>query len=248
MFAVVIQIGAIAAVVVYFWGRLVKFAKTFPQGERKNKTFMTHPLTLVFVAFVVTAGPAYLLKKRIDKNLESRAGDGAVAADRRDHHVGGGCDNDQAEDQERRGDGADRGDLDWLLPDFFGGVSRHVAARMSTIAGGQMFGMSRRRRLEFSFFVSIPIMFAATAKELKDCLRPAVDAVTGIRPEGIHLSGSQWGVVFVGTAVSFVVAWGVIAWFMQWVRRHGFVPFAIYRIVIGAAVIAAVSAGKLSGT
>ena len=60
-----------------------------------------------------------------------------------------------------------------------------------------------------------------------------------LRGAGVHLfSANQWGVLAVGFLVSFLVAWAVIAWFMHWVRRHGFVPFAIYRIVLGVGVLA----------
>jgi len=48
----------------------------------------------------------------------------------------------------------------------------------------------------------------------------------------------------VGTFVSFIVAWGVIAWFMAWVRKHGFVPFAIYRILVGGTILAMVATGR----
>ena len=48
---------------------------------------------------------------------------------------------------------------------------------------------------------------------------------------------TDWGVLTTGFVVSFFVAWAVIAWFMAWVRRRGFVPFAVYRIVLGVAVL-----------
>jgi undecaprenyl-diphosphatase len=84
-------------------------------------------------------------------------------------------------------------------------------------------------------------MFAATLKELKDYVRPPVDPVTHLRPEMVHVTGEQWGVLILGMLVSFVVAWGVIAWFMNWVRTRGFVPFAIYRIIAGIIVLAMAS-------
>ncbi len=85
-------------------------------------------------------------------------------------------------------------------------------------------GLSRPAALEFSFFLSIPVMFAATGYKLLQFIRDAEVAV----------SSHQWQVLTVGFVVSFLVAWGVIAWFMAWVNRHGFTPFAIYRIVAGA--------------
>src|SRR3954469_24105457 len=70
MYTIVIQLGAILALPVYFWNRILKFLSTFPRGERNDRTFLTHPLTLTLIAFVVTAGPAFLLKKKISLNLE----------------------------------------------------------------------------------------------------------------------------------------------------------------------------------
>jgi undecaprenyl-diphosphatase len=98
---------------------------------------------------------------------------------------------------------------------------------MATIAGGQFMGLSRPAALEFSFFLSIPVMISATGfKVLK--------FVTG---ENQQISSTQWQLLAVGFAVSFFVAWAVIAWFMAWVNKHGFAPFAIYRLIAGAAVL-----------
>src|SRR6202035_972594 len=71
MYTIVIQLGAIACLPVYFRERIVKFLSTFPRGERGDRTVLTHPLSLTAVAFVVTAIPAFLLTKVIGKNLES---------------------------------------------------------------------------------------------------------------------------------------------------------------------------------
>ncbi len=103
--------------------------------------------------------------------------------------------------------------------------------------------MSRSAALEFSFFVSIPTMAAATGYDLLKSLRPAkgVGHAIGIGPA----NAQQWITLAIGFVVSFIVAYGVVAWFMRWVRTRGFVPFAVYRILIGAAVLfwAARSAG-----
>src|SRR5260221_2024679 len=71
MYTILIQLGAILALPVYFWGRIVGFVRTFPKGERGNRTILTHPLSLTLIAFVVTAVPAWALAKVIGKNLES---------------------------------------------------------------------------------------------------------------------------------------------------------------------------------
>src|SRR5882672_11744491 len=71
MYTIVIQLGAIAVLPIYFRERIAKFLSTFPQGERGDRTFLTHPLSLTAIAFVVTAIPAFLLTKVIGKQLES---------------------------------------------------------------------------------------------------------------------------------------------------------------------------------
>src|SRR5207237_8236676 len=71
MYTIVIQLGAILALPVYFWRRILTFLATFPGGEREDRNVLTHPLSLTLIAFVVTAGPSYLLKKQIGQNLES---------------------------------------------------------------------------------------------------------------------------------------------------------------------------------
>src|SRR5260221_12526050 len=73
MYAIVIQLGAILCLPVYFRERIAKLLSTFPQGERGDRTVLTHPLSLTIVAFVVTAIPAFLLTKIIGKHLESLA-------------------------------------------------------------------------------------------------------------------------------------------------------------------------------
>src|SRR6266536_5047683 len=71
MYTIVIQLGAILALPVYFWHRIVQFVRTFPRGERGDRTILTHPLSLTLIAFVVTAVPAWALTKQIGKNLEN---------------------------------------------------------------------------------------------------------------------------------------------------------------------------------
>ena len=105
---------------------------------------------------------------------------------------------------------------------------------MATIAGGQLAGMSRASALEFSFFLSMPTMVVATGYTLlKSVMGKGVENPIGVS----QLTGEQWGVLALGFVVSFVVAYAAVAWFMAWVRQSGFVPFAVYRIVVGIAVL-----------
>src|SRR3954463_13537412 len=71
MYTIVIQLGAILCLPIYFRTRIAKFLSTFSQGENGDRTALTHPLGLTIVAFLCTAAPAFLLTKVIGKHLES---------------------------------------------------------------------------------------------------------------------------------------------------------------------------------
>jgi undecaprenyl-diphosphatase len=228
MYAIVIQLGAILCLPIYFRSRIAKFVSTFPKGERGDHTAMTHPLTLVMIAFVVTAIPAFLLTKIIGKHLENLVlmawalivggivmwvVDVVFSKRIRITHM------EEMSLSQAIWIGACQ-----ILSAVFPGTSRS----MSTIAAGQVAGMSREAALEFSFFLSMPTMAAATLYDLLKFMRHG-----GIGAMNSH----EWIILIIGFVVSFLVAWGVVAWFMHWVRRHGFVPFAIYRIIVGIAVL-----------
>ena len=243
MYSIVIQLGAILTLPIYFRARIAKFLSTFPKGERGDRTALTHPLSLVMIAFVVTAGPAFLLTKVIGKHLESLTIIGTSLL------VGGivmwivDALHSRAE---KAGNVPGSPIKIWHMEDMgliqavwigacqilsalFPGTSRS----MSTIAAGQIAGMSRASALEFSFFLSMPTMAVATLYELLKSLRGKGEDALAVG----HLTGHQSVVLLIGFVVSFVVAYGSVAWFMAWVRKHGFVPFAIYRIIVGAAVL-----------
>jgi len=119
---------------------------------------------------------------------------------------------------------------------------------MSTITGGQLVGMSRPAALEFSFLVSIPTMIAATGYATLKTVHPshkhAADAAESLTP--LVMTTHGWIVLIIGLIVSFIVAFGVVEWFLQWVRKRGFTVFAIYRILLGIALL--VFGAKLVGT
>ena len=235
MFSIVIQLGAILCLPIYFRKRISEFMATFPQGKNGNHTVLTHPLTLTMVAFVCTAIPAFLLTKVIGKHLESLIIMGTSLL------VGGivmwivdaiYANRGTTDDMDKMS----LGQAIWIglcqvLSAVFPGTSRS----MSTIAAGQLAGMTRSAALEFSFFLSIPTMIVATCYDLLKTLRhkDAAGAALGV----VHMDTQGWIVLAIGFVVSFIVAYGVVAWFMNWVRTRGFVPFAIYRIIVGAAVL-----------
>jgi len=119
------------------------------------------------------------------------------------------------------------------LSAIFPGTSRS----MSTIAAGQVVGMDRPTALAFSFLLSIPTMFAATVWDLIKEIHPSKAAVAEGTAAHVVMSGERWIVLLIGLVVSFIVALGVVEWFLQWVRKHGFAMFAIYRILLGGALL-----------
>ena len=116
---------------------------------------------------------------------------------------------------------------------IFSAVFPGTSRSMSTIAGGQLAGMSRASALEFSFFLSFPTMVAATGYTLLKSLLGKGENPVGVSQIDAH----GWVVLAIGFVVSFVVAYGSVAWFMGWVKRRGFAPFALYRIILGTAVL-----------
>ena len=241
MYTIVIQLGAILALPVYFWHRILQFVRTFPKGERGDRTILTHPLSLTLIAFVVTAIPAWALAKVIGKNLESLwvmalallIGGiimwivDAVFTRPRTMHM------EEMTLPQAVWIGAAQ-----ILSAVFPGTSRS----MSTIAAGQIAGMSRPAALEFSFFLSMPTMAVATGYDFLKSVIPhhheAEIAPVTMTPHG-------WIVLVIGFVVSFFVALAVVAWFMNWVRARGFVPFAVYRIVLGLGLLTLLIRGMM---
>ena len=252
MYTIVIQLGAILCLPFYFRERIAKLLSTFPRGERGDRTALTHPLGLTVVAFVVTAIPAFLLTKVIGKHLESLTIMGTALL------LGGivmWIVDAMNSSSEVAGPSAGGGRIHtwkmesmslaqavWIgacqiLSAVFPGTSRS----MSTIAAGQLAGMSRASALEFSFFLSIPTMVVATCYDLLKSLRGQ-----GANPIGVsQIDAHGWIVLAIGFVVSFIVAYASVAWFMGYVRKRGFAPFAVYRIIVGGLVLA--FASRLAG-
>jgi undecaprenyl-diphosphatase len=234
MYSIFIQLGAILAVPLYFRKRIAEFLRTFPRGERGDRTLVTHPLSLTLIAFAFTAVPSLLLTKLIGQNLERLTVmawsliAGGVIMWLVDAFYGAPVTPHPTQTIED----VTLGQAVWVgacqtLSAVFPGTSRSMA----TIAAGQVGGMSRAAALEFSFFLAMPTMFAATLYDLYKSLRGSGDI--GTAPANAH----EWTVLAIGFAVSFVVALGVIHWFMRWVRTRGFLPFAIYRLAAGVFVL-----------
>ncbi len=233
MYTIVIQLGAILALLLVFAGRIIEFLRTFPEGEEHDRTVWNHPLTLTLVAFLCTAIPAFLLTKTIGKHLESLKVMGWALL------IGGVVMwvvdewSTRSEPVTKHVEQMSLFQAIWIglcqvLSAVFPGTSRS----MSTIAAGQIVRMDRPSALEFSFLVSIPTMIAATGYDLLKTVHPKhAEGAEAIAP--LMINGHGWIVLAVGFIVSFFVALGVVEWLLQWVRKHGFVPFAVYRIIVG---------------
>ena len=244
MYTIVIQLGAILALPVYFWNRILNFLATFPSGERGDRNVLTHPLSLTMIAFVVTAVPAWALTKVIGKNLES------LWVITISLIVGGIVmwivDSVFTRPRVRHMEEMSLPQAIWIgacqiLSAVFPGTSRS----MSTIAAGQIASLSREAALEFSFFLSMPTMAVATLYDLYKTLKPSRDNATEGALAPLTMNSHEWIVLGIGFVISFIVALAVVAWFMNWVRRRGFAPFAIYRIVLGVVLVILLTRGLI---
>jgi undecaprenyl-diphosphatase len=247
MYTIVIQLGAILAITVLFLGRIIEFFRTFPQGEDGRHAFWNHPLSLTAAAFIVTALPSLLLVDSIGQRLESITFIAWAL-------IVGGVAMWAVDAWSVRHDPRVADIEDMTLPQAlwigfcqiasaaFPGTSRSMA----TIAAGQLAGATRSTALEFSFLLSIPTMTAATFYDLARALWPqlhlpfgfvrrAATAHDTLAPVAMNAHG--WIVLAIGFVVSFLVALVVVEWFLQWVRGHGFVLFALYRLILGVLVL-----------
>jgi len=221
-FNVIIQLGAILAIIVLYWRTFWAVLEGLLKGQAISWRFVRN----ILVAFLPSAILGFLLINKIEALL----GNGVVVAVAL---ILGGIAILVIEKLVKPGDIV--GVAEMPLKQVVGvgliqclamvpGVSRSGA----TILGGLSLGVERRTAAEFSFFLAIPTMLGATTLELvkhRDTLMAGA-------------SGVGFGTVAVGFAVSFVVAIVVVKAFVAYISRHGFAPFAWYRIVAGTAALA----------
>ncbi len=228
MFQVVIQLGAIFAVIALFFHKLNPFSPKKDAAQKRS----TWTLWLkVIVAVLPSAVIGLVLDDWMDAHLYNyivvaialvvygvaflflEKGNGA-----RGRHI----------------ESVDA--LDWKTALFIGifqclalvpGTSRSG----STILGAILLGVGRSAGAEFSFFLAIPTMLGASALK---ALKYALDIMGG---EAAMPTGTEWGVLAVGSVVSFIVSLLVIKGLMEYVRNHSFKAFGVYRIVLGIVVL-----------
>ena len=240
MYTIVIQAGAIIGLILLYLQRIVAFLKSFPRGESGDRTWLNHPISLTLIAFFFTSIIALPLHKVSEKHLES------VAVMAWTLLIGGiimwvvDARASRYEPNTLHVEEMSLGQAVWIgicqsLSAVFPGTSRS----MSTIAAGQLVGMDRPSALEFSFLLSIPTMIAATAWDLLKSIHPSKTAVAAgaVPVSQVAMNSQRWIVLAIGFVVSFIVAIGVVEWFLAWVRRHGFTIFAVYRIILGIVLI-----------
>lgn len=216
LFTVAIQFGAILSVIVLYW-------KRFIPGTSLAETFQFYLKLLV--AFLPAAIIGFLLNDYIDALLERVDVVGYAL-------ILGGIfflfidaifrknEQDQASGSLTYKQALNVGFFQTVA--MIPGVSRSAA----TIIGGLVQGLNKRTAAEFSFFLAVPTMFAATAYKL---LKFYLDAGT--------VSSNEMVLLGVGNAVAFIVAWLAIKSFISFLTRHGFRIFGIYRIVVGVIIL-----------
>ncbi len=221
-FNVIIQLGAILAIVVLYWRTFYAVLEGLVRRNPMSWRFVRN----ILVAFLPSAILGFLLINKIEALL----GNAIVVAIA---FIVGGIAILLIEKMVKRTDIV--GVAEMPLKTVIGvglvqclamipGVSRSGA----TIMGGLSLGVERRTAAEFSFFLAIPTMVGATTLEL---VKHHDTLMTGA-------SGVGFGAVAVGFVVSFVVAIVVVKAFVHYISRHGFAPFAWYRIVAGAVALA----------
>lgn len=225
MFDVVIQLGAILAVIVLFFHKLNPFSPTKSEGEKKQTWQLWfkviaaiipsgivgvlfddwmeahfHNATVVSVALIVYGVAFILVERRNARRVGGRTVEDVYAIDYKTALLIG-C---------------------FQCLSLIPGTSRSG----STILGAILIGVGRSAGAEFSFFMAIPTMLGASAiKGLKFLL------------SGVAATGTEIGVLTVGCVVSFLVSLLVIRGLMEYVRRHSFSAFGVYRIILGVVVL-----------
>ena len=225
MFDVVIQLGAILAVIVLFFHKLNPFAPSKSETEKKQ----TWNLWFKVIAAILPSGVVgVLLDDWMDAHLHNGIvvsialivyGIAFILVERRN----------QGKRLKVIGDVHDIDYRTALLIGAFQCLSLvpGTSRSGSTILGAILIGVGRSAGAEFSFFMAIPTMLGASAiKGLKFIL------------SGVAVTGTEIGVLIVGSVVSFIVSMLVIKGLMEYVRKHSFSAFGVYRIVLGIIVLA----------
>lgn len=232
-FTVIIQFGAILSVVVLYWKRFFRLnTEPAPEGAGALKRLI-HKFDFywkLLVAFVPAAVIGLLFSDKIDEMLESVTVVAVMLV------VGGVfmlfCDkifnrgSDETKLTERRALYIGLFQCIAMIP----GVSRSMA----TIVGGMAQKLTRKAAAEFSFFLAVPTMCAASGYKMLKLL---------LSDEGLQLLTDNLGVLIIGNIVAFVVALLAMKWFVAFLTKYGFKVFGIYRIIAGGLILVLMACG-----
>lgn len=235
MFGVVIQLGAILAVVVLYWSRLVPFGKG-KSTEQKSATRCLWGRVLIAslpAALVGIVGDK-LLEKFTGKDIDGWAYNSVVVAaalivygiafiliERKNAQKTPNVSQiEEISIKNALAIGA------FQALSIIPGTSRSG----STILGSMLVGISRTAAAEFSFFMAIPVMVGASGIK-------ALGFFSYVSESGVSVPWMAWVTLLVGCAVSFAVSMAAIRFLMDFVKKHSFAPFGIYRITLGVLVL-----------
>ena len=223
MFFVVIQLGAILAVPVLFFDKLNPFSKKKSEAERKSTLSLWGK---VIVGALPAALIGFLLDDLFDKYFYNYVvvsialvvyGVAFILIEYKNRGKAYRIENVEALTYK---DALIIGSFQVLS--LIPGTSRSG----STIIGGMLTGVSRSASAEFSFFMAIPIMLGASGLKI-------IKFIMG----GFTATGTEIGLLLIGIAVSFLVSLAAIKFLMDFVKRHSFSPFGIYRVILGIFVL-----------
>ncbi len=218
-FQIIIQLGAILSVVVYYWDKIWPFSRTISKYKRNE-------IIMMWIKIVIAVLPAVVLGFLFDDVIEKYFFNWVNVSVML---VVYGIILIWLESGKKK-KGKIKNIRDLPIPVAVGvglfqclamipGTSRSAA----TIIGGVLLGLDRVLATEFSFFLAIPTMMGASfLKIVKD---------------GLSLSGYEWFLIGLGFVFSFIFAYGVIRVFMAYIKKHDFKIFGYYRIILGAAML-----------
>ncbi|WP_321439072.1 undecaprenyl-diphosphate phosphatase [uncultured Bacteroides sp.] len=244
-FTVIIQFGAILSVVVLYWNRFFKLnkCKVFDKETAADKPFLGKVVVYfkrfiykfdfywkLLIAFIPAAVFGFIFSNKIDEMLESVEVVATMLV------IGGifmlFVDKIFTKVDESKGltekKALNIGLFQCIA--MIPGVSRSMA----TIVGGMAQKMSRKTAAEFSFFLAVPTMFAATAYKLLKLL---------MEPNGIEVLSQNVGALIIGNVVAFIVALLAIKFFISFVTKYGFKAFGYYRIIVGGIILVMILLG-----
>ncbi len=223
MFLVVIQLGAIMAVVMLYWNRIFPFRFGGGRLIRKDVCSMWVKVIVGCIPAVVIGLPFDDLFEELFYNYKTIA----IAL------IVFGIAFIVIENRKKKPKMRNIAQITLpvafmigifqLIAGIFPGTSRSG----STIVGGLLLGVSRTASAEFTFFMAIPVMFGASLLKIVKFIM-----------EGVSVSGMEWAILAVGCIVAFVVSVLVIRFLMDYIKRHNFKVFAWYRILLGILVLA----------